>query len=257
MQNDRALAHAYRAAAARACENASRVDADSRRVLRNTRSTEPEWPCAVECPDGCGAQVWIAGNEQGLTILLDTLPVAPGNGGYVVEPLYVGPTADIADVKDGTEESTTREFVEQANAWNWYATYESTLVTSNNSRFAPHVTTCTRKTIRQRARALNGQTFGGCCKPKAERNASKKSRPTEGWLVDRATISAPNGQLFLFGTLYPQSQTRSGGQQTAAARVRRAGGSSARLSRAESRGRGCTTFAANSCMSRLSSKDPA
>jgi hypothetical protein len=113
--------------------------------------------------------VWAVGNEQGRTLLLDTAPVAAGAGGYAVEPLYVGPSADVCLVMDDTQEAAARDFVEIEDGWNWYATYESTLVSSSNSRFGLHVLTCARKTKKQRARATNGQTYGGCCVPRSER----------------------------------------------------------------------------------------
>jgi hypothetical protein len=141
----------------------------SQRVQRNTRTTEPEWPDAVPCPEGCGAMVWVVGDEQGRTLLLDTAPLAAGTGGYAVEPLYVGPAADVAEIKTDTDAPAAKEFAEFADAWNWYATYESTLVTSSNTRFGLHVLTCSRKTRKQRARSTNGQTYGGCCVPRSER----------------------------------------------------------------------------------------
>lgn len=144
----------------------------TRRVHRNTRTAEPEWPDAVQCPDGCGAMVWIVGDERGRTLLLDTTAVAAGTGGYAVEPLYVGPSADVSVVKTDTHAPVAKEFTEIADAWNWYATYESTLVTSRNRRFRPHVLTCARKTAKQRARATNGQTYGGCCVPRRERKSA-------------------------------------------------------------------------------------
>jgi hypothetical protein len=113
--------------------------------------------------------VWAVGDEQGRTVLLDTMPVEGGAGGYAVEPLYVGPTADVGFVKDDTVGASAKQFVEVADRWNWYATYESTLVTSSNTRFPRHVLTCARKTKKQRARATNGQTYGGCCLPRRER----------------------------------------------------------------------------------------
>lgn len=141
------------------------TDGPALRVQRNTRGQEPEWPEHIACPDGCGATVWVVGDEHGKRVLLDTLPVAPGQGGYVVEPLYVGPKAEgIIVTKSEQNEATSGEYVEVAGAWNWYGMYESTLITSNNTRFGLHVRTCARKTEKQRARATNGQTYGGCCR---------------------------------------------------------------------------------------------
>jgi hypothetical protein len=91
----------------------------------------------------------------------------------VLEPLYVGPSADVALVKDDTLISGAKEFVELAAAWNWYATDESSMVTSRSSRLPLHVLTCARKTTRQRARATNGQTYGGCCVPRSERKVAQ------------------------------------------------------------------------------------
>lgn len=177
-------------------------EAGSRREQRNTRYPEPDWPCAVECPDGCGAQVWVAGNAQGQTLLLDTFPVADGTGGYVVEPLYVNRAADVEDTTAKTRIATSKHFVEITDAWNWYATYESPLVTSSNSRFGLHLLSCHRKTKMQRLRAVNGQTYGGCCVPRSERSARARAAP-ETKKADDPTQSViesdPRGQLYLFG----------------------------------------------------------
>lgn len=142
-------------------------------VRSRTRSYEPKSPVPVQCPDGCGAMVWVVGDEQGRNLLLDTGPLAAGTGGYAVEPLYVGPAADVVEIKTDTDAPAAKDFAEFPDAWNWYATYESTLVTSNNCRFGLHVLTCTRKTMKQRARATNGQTFGGCCIPRRERKSTE------------------------------------------------------------------------------------
>lgn len=141
-----------------------------RSVRSDTCTREsPHAPDAVQCPDGCGALIWVAGDERGRSIILDREPVPPlSRGGYVLEPLFVGPSADVVLVKDDTLSSSAKEFVELAAAWNWYATYESKAI-SSTSRFPLHVLTCARKTARQRARATNGQTYGGCCVPRSER----------------------------------------------------------------------------------------
>lgn len=190
-------------AASSAYENGAPEKAGLPPVRSTTRTAEPEWPSPTPCPDGCGALVWSVGDEQGCTLLLDTHPLAYGCGGYVVEPLYIGPSAHVALVKEETCPTAAKEFVTLADAWNWYGIYESTLVTSQNTRFGLHVLTCSRKTRRQRARATNGQTYGGCCVPRAERKACGK--PTAG---DEASVllAPPSGQLYLFGTTDQLSQ---------------------------------------------------
>jgi hypothetical protein len=184
-----------------AAEASSADQTKSPSFQSNTRACEPDWPTAVDCPDGCGAQVWVVGNEQGHTLLLDMFPVASGTGGYVVEPVYVGPSANVEDFWDVDASATSKQFIEITNAWNWYGTYESPLVTSSNSRFGLHVLTCSRKTMRQRVRAINGQRHGGCCIPRSERNTrtqAASSQDTVEQPAPRMIECDPSGQLRLF-----------------------------------------------------------